>query len=85
MSVQLDIYIEPDCLTCDYAYELADLVRDRLPEVEVRTIDLSQPDRRAPDNVFAVPTYVLNGQTWSLGNPEAERLMQQLQEMLRAE
>lgn len=81
MSVQLDIYIEPDCINCDSAFRVAEIVRDRIPEVEVSVIDISQPGTRAPDNVFAVPTYLLNGETWSLGTPDEKRLLQRLEQL----
>ena len=84
MSIQLDIYIEPDCLTCDYAYEVAEHVRSELPEVNVTMIDLSDPETSAPPSVFAVPTYVLNGERLSLGNPDKEELIQDLQELVHA-
>ena len=28
----------------------------------------------APDNVFATPTYLLDGQRWSLGNPSSQQV-----------
>jgi hypothetical protein len=33
--------------------------------------------------VFAVPTYLLNGQTRSLGNPDAEELVAELKELVK--
>lgn len=81
MSIQLDIYIEPDCINCDHAFRVARVVRDQFPEVEVSVIDISQPGVHAPDNVFAVPTYLLNGETWSLGNPDENRLLQHLNQI----
>ncbi len=81
MNIQLDIYIEPDCLNCDSAFRVAEVVRDRLPEVEVSVIDISQPGTRAPDNVFAVPTYLLNGETWSLGTPDEAELLHHLKQL----
>lgn len=77
--MQLDIYIEPDCINCDQAYYIADLVRRHLPEVQVNIRDLSRPGIPRPENVFAVPTYVLNGRTYSLGNPDAEELLSTLE------
>lgn len=84
MSIQLDIYIEPDCLTCEYAHEVAEHVRRELPEVKVRMIDLSEPETSAPPSIFAVPTYVLNGERLSLGNPDKDQLLQQLRELVHA-
>jgi hypothetical protein len=75
----LDIYVTPECFGCERARHLAQEVRmRRLPGVEVSLIDLSDPVVVRPESVFAVPTYLLNGQVLSLGNPDLEWLCQQL-------
>jgi hypothetical protein len=75
----LEIYVAPDCFGCDTARNLAGIVRalDR-PNLEVRLLDLSKPDVIRPPAVFAVPTYLLDGQLISLGNPEQDWLLDQL-------
>jgi hypothetical protein len=76
---RLDIFVTPGCLRCDMALALADSIRARaIPAVEVRLIDLSAPGAERPDAVFAVPTYLLDGQVISLGNPEETWLIEQL-------
>jgi hypothetical protein len=45
----------------------------------VRVVDLSLTAGDRPDAVFAVPTYMLNGELLSLGNPEKDELMQIIQ------
>ncbi len=82
MKANLEIYIQKDCLNCDEAEHLAEVVQARLPEVRVSLIDLARPDVVRPEGVFAVPTYVLNGQTYSLGNPDQGELIAQLQDLL---
>lgn len=82
MQVQLDIYIEPNCDNCERAVMIAELVRDQLPQVDVSLIDLSSPAANPPDSVFAVPTYLLNGETCSLGNPDEARLLRQLRALI---
>lgn len=84
MRVQLDIYIEPSCENCEQAFVIADLVRDRLPQVEVSLIDITAPGSSPPDSIFAVPTYLVNGETCSLGNPDGDQLVNQLQELAAA-
>ncbi len=84
MALKLDIYVEPECSTCLYAYDLARTVRRRAPEVEVSVIDLTEPDVNCPPSVFAVPTYLLNGRTISLGNPDEESLLAQLNSELQS-
>lgn len=78
METKLDIYIEPECRNCAQAYRLARLVRARFPEVAVNVVDLSRVGSKRPFNVFAVPTYVLNGETVSLGNPDESELLARL-------
>jgi hypothetical protein len=46
--------------------------------VNVEVIDLDAEDGRNPDEVFSVPTYVLNGKIISLGNPSPVELDQRL-------
>ncbi len=43
-------------------------------------VDLSTQQR--PENIFAVPTYTLNGKVISLGNPYPRELRQKLQSAL---
>ncbi len=79
MQLKLDIYVEPECSICDRAYSIARMVESTLPAIEVSLIDLTKPDAVAPPSVFAVPTYVLNGQTISLGNPDERELLARLE------
>lgn len=67
--VTVDIYIAQHCENCTYAYEIIDEIRQHFPEVRVRLIDMQNTDEIIPETVFAVPTYLLNGKVWSLGNP----------------
>jgi hypothetical protein len=70
----LTIYVAGSCANCRYAYELAQLIRTRYPHVRVRMVDLENAAEAIPEQVFATPTYLLNGQVWSLGNPSPEKL-----------
>jgi len=73
----LDIYVAPHCFGCDTARNLArTLIALELPHLEVRLVDLSDPEVIIPPTVFATPTYVLDGRVISLGNPEEEWLVQ---------
>ena len=82
MQPFLEIFIEQGCTNCEYARGMAAWVRDRFPQVEVRLIDLTDGERVRPADVFAVPTYQLNGRTISLGNPSQEDLSAKLQVVL---
>ncbi len=74
--MRLDIYIDDHCETCEHARQIAEQVRERLPEVEVNVIELT---REKPENVFAVPTYLLDGSTLFLGNPSLADLFERLE------
>lgn len=79
MRSALEIYIEPGCATCDLAIEIAAAVRERLPQVEVRLVDMTEPGVEIPEQVFAVPTYLVDGRVYSLGNPKLAKLLGELE------
>ncbi len=74
--MRLDIYIDDCCETCDHARQIAEQVRERMPQVEVNLIELTGDK---PDSVFAVPTYLLDGATLFLGNPGEVELFERLE------
>ena len=75
----LEIYVAPDCFGCETARHLAGMVRALgRSDLEVRLLDLSEPDVVRPPTVFAVPTYLLDGRVISLGNPEQDWLLDQV-------
>lgn len=71
---QLKIYVAPHCFNCDYAVEVAEMIRRSYPQVAVQLIDLTDAQEPTPEAVFATPTYVLNGRIWSLGNPSLQQI-----------
>lgn len=73
-SLQLDVYVLPHCGNCDYARGVAENIATMYPQVRVNVIALDDPDVRIPETVFAVPTYLVDGRVWSLGNPSAEKI-----------
>lgn len=79
MGITLDIYIDQACPGCAYAQELAVFVRQELPELAVRIFDLAHPNIQKPPSVFAVPTYLLDGKTLSLGNPDIRDLVAKIE------
>jgi hypothetical protein len=78
MRLRLDIYYDQGCPTCDHALHIARIVQEKIPDIIVTLIDLSESNSPRPDFIFAVPTYVLNDKTYSLGNPEEAILMDRL-------
>jgi hypothetical protein len=78
---RVTIYVLPDCGNCDYAREIAALIRHEYPQVEIAVVDLANPAEPVPDAVFATPTYLLDGRLWSLGNPSPEQVRERLDQL----
>lgn len=75
------IYMADHCLTRDYALEIAGLIRTEYPHIQVRIIDLVDPQEPIPEIVFATPTYLLDGRYWSLGNPSPKQVRDTLNQL----
>ncbi len=71
----LALYIGESCDSCRVAVEVAERVRREFLHVDVRIIDLGLSSERRPYGVFAVPTFMLDGEVVSLGTPSWARLM----------
>ncbi len=80
--VFVTIYVAEHCETCHYAHEVADLIRVHYPQVTVRIVDIEHTDETIPEAVFAIPTYLLNGRVWSLGNPSTEKVVATLDQLV---
>ena len=72
-QAELAIYVSQACASCVYAQALAQRIRWNYPHVHVQVIDLAAVDV-APAQVFATPTYLLDGRVWSLGNPSDRQI-----------
>lgn len=72
----LQIYITENCWSCEEAVRIIADVAPRFPDVTFSMLDLETNDH--PEEVFAVPTYVLNGKVTYLGNPTREQLIEKL-------
>lgn len=71
----LEIYISESCFGCERARAMArQVIEWNIPDITVHLRDLNDRTITRPDNVFAVPTYLLDGRVISLGNPDAARL-----------
>ena len=81
-DVRVDIFVAQHCFVCEYAYEIAKLIEKDFSEVKLRMIDINDADEVIPEAVFATPTYLLNDQVWSLGNPSPEQVTERLTELL---
>jgi hypothetical protein len=79
-AVAIEIYVASHCFVCDFAQEIAELIRREYPQIPLRWLDIEQ-GAVMPENVFATPTYLLNGQVWFLGNPTPEQVRHALAEL----
>lgn len=79
MAATLKIYTMTHCPTCEATRRTAEAIAERWPALEVELINLDAPGAIIPPQVFSVPTYILNGDVISLGNP----YLSQLETLLR--
>jgi hypothetical protein len=75
---QLVVYVEEGCWSCQEVPNVLAAVAPRFPQLDFRLRDLRH--HPTPDNVFAVPSYVLDGKVIFLGNPTPEQLARKLAE-----
>jgi predicted thioredoxin/glutaredoxin len=80
-QIELQIFVEAECEPCERAQELGRELDDAFPQLRVRVSDIHDRSARRND-VFAVPTFVLDGQVFSLGNPEPEALRRGVERLL---
>jgi alkyl hydroperoxide reductase subunit AhpF len=72
--MDLKIYISEHCWGCKEAREVAAQMQRLYPKLAIKLVDLDAEEEEKPEEVFATPTYVLNGRVVSLGNPRLEAL-----------
>ncbi len=79
--VKLQVFVKTDCEVCSRARQLAKHADEQFPNLEVDIVDMNEmrPER---DDVFAVPTFVLEGRVLSLGNPQESELHDEVASIL---
>ena len=70
----LQVFVAKQCWGCQRARAIAAQVRKDCPELTVKVIDVGDKGVEKPPEVFATPTFILNGKVVSLGNPKLETL-----------
>jgi predicted thioredoxin/glutaredoxin len=70
----LEIYVQEGCFGCQRSFELAERARGAFPEMQVEIIDMLSTDGIYRRQVAATPTYILDGEIISLGNPSPAEL-----------
>lgn len=82
MKHLLEIYTADCCYGCKEARALAEEISKQFPHLQVETVNLDKPGTERPAAVFAVPTYLLDGELLWLGNPHREDAIQQITTVL---
>lgn len=81
----LRVYVEAGCRNCDRALRLVEEARERFLALDVQVVDVADPSSERREEVFAVPTFVLDGRVVSLGNPRRSRLVSEIAAALERE
>jgi len=71
---RLEVYTADDCFSCDHTKKLVSDIINRYTNLQIDLYNLSNPDTILPDDIFATPTYILDGRTIFLGNPSLDEL-----------
>jgi hypothetical protein len=80
--VKLEIFVVDNCWSCEESHRIAAEAKQRFADVvEVALRDLERDPH--PLTVFAAPTYVLDGDVISLGNPRREELWARLAQRVK--
>lgn len=82
--IKLEVYVERNCLVCRRSLRLAEHVRQRYPDVDVRVVDTAAVGNHS-HLVVAMPTFILNGLVFSLGNPSKTELDAAITDLLAQE
>ncbi len=78
--VKLQVYIKDDCWTCAESRRIVADIAPQFPQISVELVDMETSN--LPQDVFAVPTYVLDGRIISLGNPYRDVLRREIKDAL---
>ncbi|MCY9785246.1 thioredoxin family protein [Nocardiopsis sp. EMB25] len=78
MPPPLRVFVAPGCAGCARALELAAFVGRRRPTHSVEVVDLTDPRARVPDSVVGTPAFLIGDRLFSLGNPDPERLLTEI-------
>ncbi|GAA5101647.1 hypothetical protein GCM10025762_00250 [Haloechinothrix salitolerans] len=66
-------------MSCRTALRVVDAVRQARPDQPVEVVDLAEvADQPLPPGVVGTPTYLLGQRVISMGNPELNELLEQL-------
>jgi len=70
---ELTVFVSDYCFNCKESLVIAEEIKQKYPQVTVRVFNIDSGLR--PDvDIFAVPTYALNGKVVFLGNPNDQQI-----------
>lgn len=79
--VKLQVFVKKDCEVCSRARKLAQQADEQFPNLEVDIVDMNEA-QFVREDVFAVPTFILEGRVLSLGNPQRSELHDEVASLL---
>jgi hypothetical protein len=82
---RLEIFVSTHCFGCQEARRLARAVAERFCAISVHLVDLDAEPEARPDQVIAVPAYLLDDTVISFGNPRQVDLFQQVERAIAAD
>ncbi len=69
---ELTVFVSDHCFNCKESLLIAEEIKQKYPHVAVKVFNV---DQAKPDvDIFAVPTYALNGEVVFLGNPTDQEI-----------
>jgi hypothetical protein len=81
-SHRLSLYITSDCFSCQESVSIISEVAKRFPELITEVVNLENAGAVKPDEVFAVPTYLMDGKMLFMGNPYLETMISSIRDVL---
>lgn len=72
--LRLQVFVKAGCANCAETAQLLPTISKNHPSVDVVIVDMDDPEAVIPEVVFAAPTYLLDGQIVSIGNPSLEEI-----------
>jgi len=69
----MTVFVSDHCFNCKDSLVIAEQIKQKYPHVFVNVFNID--NRARPDvDIFAVPTYALNGKVVFLGNPTDQQI-----------
>ncbi len=79
--MKLQVYVSQHCVSCSHSVALGQAVVSHFDDITLEVLDLEDPLSVKPEQVFAAPTFLLDGRLLCLGNQEEEWLTRRLEQV----